>query len=163
MEIKKPQAINRSGKSLAGTTLVEAILAMVILAVFVISVAAFNYYAAMFVNTYGRKAQALQLANNRLEELRSSTPAIPLDYSLHYVIKDKTDITDWVVSSTPPSPVETISINGVNMPIVTTVQYFDATPGNGISTYDYFLTDVQVTYKVNPQQTIEIQTYIGKQ
>ena len=140
-----------------GSTLIEVILTVIILSIFIIAGASFNIYASLWIGMYENKAQALQVANNRLEELEAFLPNIWSDpvpsppYPIYYISQNG---TSWAISGNNPG--ETVNINGVSMPITTTAQWVDVTPGVPA----YIAINVTVRYKRNPNQDLALQTYI---
>jgi len=140
-----------------GTTLVESLLAILIMAIVALSGAAFIFFSSIRVNLERAKRAALEMANTRLEELRTSSYASikPDDNSLHYISKQG---GVWVISHSDPG--ETVDINGVNFPITTSVQYVDDPDISG-SADDYLLITVSVGYRQVPDTRVILTSYIS--
>ena len=143
-----------------GTSLLEVMFAAVILAVIILGAGAYVVHGSGTINIYRNKMTALELAMNRLEEIRAAdyssiTPSI-LNYDRNYVSKQG---TDWVVSGRDTH--ETTNISGMDMPITTTVQYVDKDPFDSVDTFDYLLVTVAINYRINTNETVSIQTNLG--
>jgi len=134
--------------------------AAVILAVIILGAGAYVVHGSGTINIYRNKMTALELAMNRLEEMRAAdypsiTPSI-FNYDRHYLSKQG---TNWVVSGIDPH--ETTTISGMQMPITTTVQYVDKDPFDAVATFDYLIVTVSINYRINTNETVSIQTNLG--
>lgn len=151
----QPQAARRSKQ---GTTFVEVILAAFILSILAVGGAAYLTHARGETLTQRNKRVALETANQRLEELRTSSydEIKPLleDYDVHYLEKQG---STWNQSDTDPG--ETVTLNGLGLPIQTTVQYMDA--DGGAQTYDYIYLTARVGFRAGKAETISLETYLS--
>lgn len=133
---------------------------MIILSMLVIGAAAFTIHSASQAVLYRNKLLALEIAGNRLEEIRALkySDILPpaLNYNPYYVTKQS---GSWVVSDVNPQ--ETVTIHGSSMPITTTVTYVDKNPADGTDTYDYLLAAARVGYRTTPDERLELHTYLG--
>lgn len=131
-----------------GTTLVEVMLAIVILLIVTLGTGAFLYYSAIGIVTENNKRVALESANSRLEDMRAANYADmkPLDSDVHFIKKVG---GSWQRDGADD---ETVMINGISFPITTTVQYIED---------DYIYAVVRVGYKLNSSQRVTLETYIG--
>ena len=149
MTVKRP-------KTACGFTLVEVLIAIVILTVVAIGGVAFIYHSQVGLIFQGDKRVALEAANSRLEELRASqygniTPTGD-DYDIHYL---SGQIGSWTITDSDPS--ETKTINGKTLPIVTTVRYMDI--DGGFNSYDYIRITVNTGYREAISTTITLDTF----
>jgi prepilin-type N-terminal cleavage/methylation domain-containing protein len=142
-----------------GFTLVELMLVIVILLLMLIAGGAFILYSSSRIAIERNKRVAVEVANSRLELMRTSPfddiKPTTLDYNIHY-LEDQSGT--WVVSGSDPG--ETVNINGITVPITSTVQYIDEPPADG--NYDYLWTIVDVGYRVNAPERVSLETYIGR-
>jgi type II secretory pathway pseudopilin PulG len=133
----------------AGTTLVEIMLAVVILAIVAVAGGAYLFHGRMQVDLQNNKRVALEIANSRLEELRAAVyddiKPTTLTYALRYVRKTG-GTPPWASQS--PDPLQKVSINSVtNLPMTTTVQYLDL-DGPATNSYDALRLTVSVGYRL---------------
>ena len=138
-----------------GSTLVEVIVACVILAVIAIATASCLYLARGGTTVQRNRRSAMELANSRMEELRSAAyPSIApptLTYAVQYL--DRIGGV-WHASATDPN--ETVVIGGIARPMVTTVQYVDADGGS--ASYDCLRLKVVVQYRGNAGDVVILET-----
>jgi type II secretory pathway pseudopilin PulG len=158
--------LTRNKKYCQGTTLVESLLAMLIMTIVALGGAAFIFFSSARIATERNKRVALEVANGRLEDLRAAdfTDIQPLttDYFSDYIDKSG---GNWVVTdgglNLDPNPIlgpgENADINGNLLPMTTTVRYIDADGGS--SSYDYLLVNVSVNYRLNSSETVQLSTY----
>ena len=140
----------------AGTTLVEVMVACVILMIVALAGAGYVYQSQSALGVQSNKRIALEAGNARMEDIRGTAYTVlqglvPADYGLHYLKKVG---VAWQVSSTDPG--ETVSINGLFMPITTTLQYMDI--DGGINTYDCFAVTVSTAYRKGFSDRVTLQT-----
>ena len=149
MTVKRP-------KSASGFTLVEVLIAIVILAVVAIGSVAFIYHSQAGIIFQGDKRVALEIANSRLEEIRASQYSdihpVNDDYDIHYL---SGQIGSWTITDSDPG--ETKGINSKTLPIVTTVRYMDIDGGS--STYDYVRIAVSIGYREAISTTVTLDTF----
>jgi prepilin-type N-terminal cleavage/methylation domain-containing protein len=141
-----------------GTTLVEVMVACVILAVLALaSAASLQYARSMSVQQRDRRT-ALELANSRLEDLRAAAysnvwPSAQ-NYNLYYVRRSG---TNWVVSSSSTN--EAVKVNNRTRTLVSTVRYVDVDAGS--ASYDALLFNVKVQYGSSANLQVELETVRG--
>ena len=141
----------------AGATLVEVIVACVILMVMAIAGATSLYLSRGSINVQRNKRLAVEIANSRLELLRgtnywSITNLFGVtDYSVHYLSRVG---ATWQRSVTDPG--EKVAVGPLSMPITTTAQYQDMDGGS--SSYDCLRLTVTVGYRLNPPERVTLET-----
>jgi len=142
----------------SGTTLVEAMLAIVILLIMALGGAGFIFYSSGQIAVEKNKRVAMEFANARLEEMRFAPYAdivqyLPQDHDAHKIKKD--EIGEWVMGEG-----ENVTINNMSLPVVTTVQYVDE--DGGFPSYDYLKVDVEVGYSPRDVfQKVRLVTFIS--
>jgi type II secretory pathway pseudopilin PulG len=151
-----------------GSSLIEAMLAMIILAILVIGGMSFVIHSTGRINIYRDKIMALEIANNRFEELRAFGYARVSGASgIRYLQKQKKPGNPsnkdcdkaWVLNSTTGNlqtylsdPAETVDISGLN-------EYVSTKVTGGA---DYHLVVVSVCYRQSTGEKIIVSTYIGR-
>ena len=169
MEMKAISPLKRSKAGGRGASLVEAVFAMVILLILAIGGMSFVIHGTNGLNIYSNKMIALEIANNRLEELRAFnysklTANAPNDYSTRYIKKQG---SSWYADGSGnlllygSDQGETVNINGINEPVSTTVQYQDK-GGDATASYDYLLIITKAGYHPNSSERVELRTYVGQ-
>ena len=138
-----------------GSTLVEVMVSCVLLAIIAIGSAAYMYHARADVLTARNQRVALEESNLRLEELRASgydeiKPPMP-SFSVYFLRKSG---TNWVHSIS--DPYETVLVNGLTMPMSTTVRYRDV--DGGLPSYDYLQATVRTRYRINRPENVLLET-----
>ncbi len=161
MIVKQPKSAagpvrNSNG---AGLTLVEVMIAIVILTVMALGSAAFLYHSQVGIFYQGNKRVALEAANSRLEEIRASQydDIKPTeDYDIHYLSPDLSgQVGDWTPADNDPG--ETKNINGRTLPIVTKVRYMDI--DGEPDSYDYIRITVSMGYRAGIDDTVTLETF----
>ena len=138
-----------------GVTLIEIMIALVILTVIALGTAAsLNLSQSMTANQRLRRL-AMEEANGRIEDIRSAihtnSALLANNYSVRYVDK----ITgSWRVSSNNCG--ETFMLGGQQRPLTTTVQFFDV-DGSG-SDYSCVRLNVRVQYGRTANDTVVLET-----
>ena len=139
----------------AGATLVEVLVAAVILAVVALATAACLYHARAQARLQGDRRLALEMANSRLEELRGAAYATLCPLARNYTPCYVDRMTGaWRVSAADPG--ETVTLAGQSQPITTTVQYQDACGGG--TTYDCLRIKVKVQYRAGANNVVNLET-----
>ena len=92
MRTNPPDAWEPARRPRAGATLVEVMIACVILLVMAVGGAAYLYQSGAILVTQRNKRVALETGNTRLEEIRATgytalTALVPTDYDVHYLRK----------------------------------------------------------------------------
>lgn len=141
-----------------GSTLVEAMVASLLLAVLAVGGAAYMTHARTDV-LEGRSARvALDEANRRLEQLRVAPFGAvkpPLeDYNTYYLLASN---GTWIASATDPA--ETVIMNSLELPITTTVQYVDI--DGGANSYDIVRAAVHVGIRPTLADRVTLETFVG--
>jgi len=142
-----------------GSSIVEAMVAIIFISLIVIAGAAFAYHSSVSTNLQRNKRLAIEAANLRLEEMRSATytdiAPFPADNEdIHYIKKVS---GSWEKDSTDD---ETVNIHGIAFPITTTVHYIDAQDDVPVNSYDFLRVVVRVGYRLNPDERVTLETYI---
>ena len=139
-----------------GFTLVEVMIAMIVLAVLALGGASFLAYSRMQVDVQRNKRAALEAATGRMEELRAAgfdeTKPTSNNYVATYLARAG---NAWVRSSSNPG--EAVSLNGHTMPMATTVQFVDVDGGS--ASYDCALFTVEVGYRVGSADRVRVSTF----
>lgn len=143
-------------KEKPGFTLVEVMMAMVILVLLAVGSGSFLLYSRVQVELQKDKRAALEVASGRLEELRAAAYNVTKPATSNYVIRYLKAATN-TFTQFAADPGETVNINGGTMPIVTTVQFVDMDGGG--SSYDYTLFRVQVGFRVGSTSRVELATF----
>ncbi|MEI6971111.1 MAG: prepilin-type N-terminal cleavage/methylation domain-containing protein [bacterium] len=143
-----------------GATLVEVLIAVVILAVMAVGSAAYLHLSRSNLAVQRNKRTALEAGNARMEEMRTTsytamTGLLPLDYSLRYL---RRTAGTWVASTTDPG--ETVNINGSILPITTTVRFVDI--DGGPASYDCIAMVVKVAYRPNIADRIILESIYAR-
>lgn len=129
------------------STLVEVLIAMLIIAIVAIGGFAFFFQGSFRVGLERNRRAALEIANGRLELMRSipfSNIEPPIgSYDIHFLIYNGGE--SFSLSSTDPG--ETVTINGLVLPITTTISWIDD-PLINPSLYDYLHVTVTVGYRL---------------
>ena len=133
----------------------EVMISSLLLAIIAVGSAAYMYHAYADVLTARNQRVALEESNLRLEELRVSDydeikPPMQ-SYSVHFL---RNSGTNWVHSSSDPN--ETVLLNGLTMPMSTTVRYQDI--DGGLPSYDYVEVTVRTAYRINRPENVMLET-----
>ena len=138
-----------------GASLIEVLVACVLLAVMAVATSASLQYARSTAALQRNRRQALDLANSRLEHVRASayTAVRPpaLNTSLYYL-----RYTSGVWSVHASDPGESAQIAGRSRPMRTTVRYVDV-DGGGL-TYDCLRVAVSVQYSQQTNSLVSLET-----
>ena len=139
----------------AGSTLVEVMLACVVLTLVVLAGSSFLCQSRASTSIQRNRRAAIEAATRRLEDLRATAydrvkPAAE-DYAIHYL---RASGTNWVQSAADPH--ETNVVNGVAMAMTTTVLYMDA-GGDGDS-YDCLRLTVAAGYRQGAADRVMLET-----
>ncbi len=142
--------------SRCGATLVEVLVACVILAVIAIGTAACLYLARGATTVQRDRRAALNVANSRLEEIRSApygsvARTNVASYTVYYL--DRIGGT-WHMSATDPG--ETVRIGAALRPLTTTAQLVDADGGS--ASYDCVRVTVRVGYRNGTSDSVKLET-----
>jgi type II secretory pathway pseudopilin PulG len=125
-------------------SLVEILFACLILMIMAVGGASFICHAISQLSIQQSRRLALEAANSRLEEVRSSAYANlkppALTYQSYYLSQNAGNLK---VSNGDPA--ETVLINGTPKPMTTTVAYADL--DGGLSSYDALRVTVVVQYR----------------
>jgi len=144
-------------KSEGGFSLIEVLIALVILVIVILGGGAYFYYGRLGINREGYRRAALELASQRVEELRaadySDIALDPPSDQLYYI----TYGSSWNLSleKTEDTISEDNLSDGV---IVTEAQWVDE---GSDGSYDYLKVTVTVTWGDNPGNKVELVTLIA--
>jgi len=142
-----------------GDTLVEVMMAILIISIVAVGGAAFLYYSSAEIAIDSNRRIALEIANARLEDLRAAGFGIispEQDFDVYYITGQG---VNWLLSDNDPE--EIVSVNNLDMPIVTTIQYVDDNEADMIDSYDYLNVSVIVGYRQNTGEAVTLNTYIA--
>lgn len=169
--------MNRAGNSLrrpfiragrrARFTLVEAMVACLILMLMALAGAAVLYQTLNQLGVQQARRQALAVANTRLEEVRATAYGLltpPATNSLVYYLHHTHDASgnwtygtdNWVRPLPAADPGETVSIRGVRRPMVTAITYVDV--DGGTTSYDGLRVAVTVRYGPGANDIVRLET-----
>lgn len=142
--------------SRSGATLVEVLMACVILAVIAVGTAACLYLARGGTTVQRDHRSALELANSRLEEVRSApytsvARTNVLSYAVYYL--DRIGGT-WHMSAVDPG--ETVKVGATTRPMTTTAQFVDA--DGGTASYDCIRVTVSIPYHTGTSESVKLET-----
>ena len=142
----------------SGSTLVELMVSIVILAVLALAAGAYLVQAASSVDTQRNQLAALATANRCLEEWRGTswgtiTNAMPNPRSGATNYFRRIGLCRWASGSV------SVTNNGVVMPVTNALSYIDA--DGGTTTYDCVQATVTVTYPGKPADSVILQTLLG--
>jgi type II secretory pathway pseudopilin PulG len=144
------------------SSLVEVLVAILVLTVLAIAGATYVYHSSASIAVQRNRKVATAVANTRIEELLAATydqikpPETASTREVHYITK--TGDTTWSVSDTPPDPSETVTINNLTMPIMTTVEYIDADDAEYGTSRDYLQITVTVGYRIGTDDVVTLRT-----
>ena len=153
----EPAVQRRSSRrrSRRGATLVEILVACVILAIVAVGTAACLYMAQGATAVQRNRRTAVELASSQLEELRSAPYALISQLGNNYNIYYIDRLTgNWRVTGANHD--ETVLVNGQRRPITTTVQWFDADGAGDIR--DCIRLKVSVQYGRNASDIVTLET-----
>ena len=139
-----------------GATLVEVLVACVILATIAVGTAACLYLARGGTTVQRDHRTALEVANSRLEEVRSAPYTSVArtnvsSYAVYYL--DRIGGT-WHMSATDPG--ETVKVGNTTRPMTTTAQFVDA--DGGTASYDCIRVKVRVPYHTGTSDSVTLET-----
>ena len=141
--------------SKSGTSLVEVIIAILILAILVLAATQSIRYSKTMATQQRNRRVALEIANGRLEDMRaagySQIAHATKNSSVRYLSRST---NSWSISSSNPN--ETTVVNGRTRPMVTTVQYIDADGGS--TSYDCLRVAVRVYYGPGTNEFVGLET-----
>jgi Tfp pilus assembly protein PilV len=143
---------------LSGSTLVEVMVALLILAVMALGTAAFMYHGRSSVYAQRDRLAVFELANGRLEELRAEpyttfTDTLPETYDVYWMRKRAGAWEFYNVRRT-----QNLLVNrSRRYRITTTVQYVDA--DGGTPSYDMLQFTVSMRYRTGDTDEVILSTY----
>lgn len=151
-------------------TLVETLVACLVLAILALAGAAVLYDALLQMGVQKGRRQALAAATSRLEEIRASpytliTPPAKDAFLPHYYylshIRDASGnwqygIDNWQRPLPTSDPGETVTIRGTKRPITTTVTYVDI--DGGLTSHDALAVSITVAYGPGAQDVVKLET-----
>lgn len=134
----------------------EVMIAIVILTVMALGSVGFLYYSQAVISTQGSKRVALEAANSRLEEIRASQyddiKPPENNYDVYYL---SGQVGAWTLTDSDPG--ETRNINGIALPIVSTVRYMDI--DGEPDSYDYVQITVSAGYRTGINDMVTLETF----
>lgn len=141
--------------SQSGATLVELVVAMLILSILAIAGAASMQLSRGMAAVQRDHRTALEVANGRLEDVReASFDAIrptSMNYNTFYLSRTG---AHWRVTSSDPD--EKMLVNGRARPITTTVRYVDV--DGGAASYDALRVSVRLQYHGSTSSVVVLET-----
>lgn len=152
-----PMAVTRTKSSAfpghpeSATTLVEVLVAMVVLMVMALGSAAYMYHSRAGIIVQGIKRLALEAGTTRLEEIRTSAydDVRPELGNLCYLSK-----VDGHLLRHLADPEETVAIGGRALPMTTEIQLVR----EGTVPHEYLHVAVTVGYGADPSATVTLET-----
>lgn len=141
-----------------GTSIVEVMIAMVILAVLVIAAGAYLVHVQTTIALQRNKRTAIEVATARLEAIRADRyerirPPVE-DYEKYYISGSP---GAWIVSDSDPE--ETVSIRGMERPMLSTVQFVDVDGGD--ASYDMVRVEIDVSYRFDLSTAVAMETLVS--
>jgi type II secretory pathway pseudopilin PulG len=125
--------MKRGRPSRSGATLVEVIMACLILGILAIAATESIRYSKSMTITQRNRRTATDIANGRLEDVRSVSYTNVASGTVNGTVRYlRRNASSWSILNSDPG--ETVVVNGRTRPIVTTVQYIDA--DGGATSYD---------------------------
>jgi type II secretory pathway pseudopilin PulG len=143
----------------AGSTLIEILVAALILAILALGGGAYLYHAQLQLSLAQDERVALQTAIGRIEDLEATpynaiTNSFAVGTNVFYLDK----LTGaWSASATNRG--ETVVINGPSRPITTTAQFVDADGGS--LSYDCLRVSVSVGFNRKSADAITLRTVLA--
>lgn len=141
--------------SKSGTSLVEVIIAILILAILVLAATQSIRYSKTMATQQRNRRVALEIANGRLEDTRAAAynqiAHATKNSDVRYLSRGT---NSWTISSSNPN--ETTVVNGRARPMVTTVQYLDADGGS--ASFDCLRVAVRVYYGPGTNEFVGLET-----
>lgn len=143
-------------RSRRGATLIEILVACLILAVVAVGTAACLYLSQGATAVQRNRRTATELAGSRLEELRTapydSIKPPAKNYNVYYISRAS---GTWTTPAAT-DPGETNRVNGLWQPMTTTVRYVDADGGG--ATYDCLRLAVTLRYGRSALDVVTLET-----
>jgi Tfp pilus assembly protein PilV len=144
----------------SGSTLVEVMVALLILTVLALGTAAFIYYGRSNVYAQRDRLAVLELVNGRLEALRAEpystvANALPEDFSTYFL--NPGEGGGWDVSASRTEEDFPVNSSDREYPMTTTVRFVDVE--DDANSYDALQFTVSMEYRKNSTDKIEISTY----
>jgi type II secretory pathway pseudopilin PulG len=140
----------------AGTTLIEVLMAVLLLALLAVAGGAHLYHARAIVATQRNRLLALELTTSRLEQIRASRPAAiePPGPGLYYL---EPTLTDWAISTDDPG--ETVTLNHHVYPIQSTIEWQDLNLQPGVASNKYLQITVTTAYRPENDEAVTLSTF----
>lgn len=144
----------------SGSTLVEVMVALLILTVLTLGTAAFIYYGRSNIYAQRDRLAVLELVNGRLEALRAEsystlTNGIPEDFNTYFL--NPAAGGGWDSFSARTEEEFPVNSSDREYPMTTTVRFIDLEGDN--NSYDALQLTVSMQYRANSADKIEISTY----
>ncbi len=147
--------MNAQCPSRSGATLVEVVMAILLLSILAVAGAASMNLSRGMASVQKNHRTALEIASGRLEDVRAAGYASirpsASNYNAYFLSRTG---ANWVVSSSNPG--ETVLVNGRSRPMVTTVQYVDIDAGS--ASYDAVRVWVSLQYHGNTSSVVVLET-----
>ena len=138
----------------AGTTLIEIMVAIILLTVIALSSSVCLRYSQSLNNVQRDHRLAMERANGRLDELRAATVtdiSPTNDYAVYYLDRIS---GNWRISSANPG--ETFPLSGQPRPIITTIQYVDIDGSS--NSFDCLRINVRAQYGAKTGDVVMLET-----
>lgn len=147
-----------SGPNREAASLVETLIALLLLTILALAGGAYLYHAKAQIAQQRTRRAVLETVNGRLEairalhyELAKPQTAAP-DYNVYYLSRPG---TNWVHSATDPQ--ETVVVNGLTLPLSSTVQFMDL--DSGLPSYDYIRITAGAGYRLGTDDRLRLESY----
>jgi prepilin-type N-terminal cleavage/methylation domain-containing protein len=141
----------------AGATLVEVMIALVVLAIVALGVASFVYYGRGSVYAQRDRLSVLELVNGRLELLRASSYGTVTPPDQDYAVYHMLPVAGGGWSFSASREEEELTVNSRTYPMTTTVQYVDVDGGS--PSYDALKFTVSMQYRTGSTDEMTLRTY----
>ena len=138
----------------AGSTLIEVLMAVLLLALLAVAGGAHLYHARAIVAMQRNRMLALELTTSRLEQIQASRPAAiePPGPGRHFLTPSG---TTW--TNSPTDPGETVTLNHHAYPMQTTVEWRDLKPG--VESNNYLEITVTTAYRPENGDAVTLSTF----
>lgn len=140
----------------SGTSLVEVMCAVVLLALMALACGSYIEHSRADVANQRYKRLAVELACNRLEEIRGSiydtVRPVASNYNWHFLARSPSNT--WSVMDNDPR--EIVVTNSRAFPIATLVRYEDV--DGWAASYDYVRIRVRVTHRAGTSDDVVLET-----
>jgi len=150
--------VDRSRSTRHGASLVETMFAILLLTILALAGASYLYHAKAQIGRQRTRRAVLEAVNGRLEAIRAlhydlaRPQAFIQDYAVYHLSRLG---TNWVHSAT--DPLETMVVNGITLPVSSTVQFMDL--DGGVLSYDYIKVAAGAGFRSGTSDRLMLESY----